>query len=214
SNPYRQKFTVGHETGHFTNPWHAAEQGRFVCQAQGMITRADNKNDRYQKMESEANQFAAEILMPSNYMRQDLRRLTGLEVDHIVSLAEKYEVSKEAMGRRYIDFQDEPCALVFSRDGKIMHPYKHKNFPSLKVWNGDPAPADSMTARNQTNTDSSSEWIEQDADTWLSSERYEKVYEQVLAQKNGFKITLLTLDDEKDEEEEKIQSSWKPKLYK
>ena len=48
---------------------------------------------------------------------------------------------------------------------------------------------------------------------WLrNSNKYETVQEQVLVQENGYRITLLTLDDEVDEDEEDLITSYRPRF--
>lgn len=210
NSPRRQRFTIGHELGHYTNPWHTpGSNGEFMCSSRDMVASQYKPNDKRQKMEVEANQFSAELLMPSKFLIPDLKRLKAPEIDHIVSLADKYDVSKESMARRYAEFQDEPCAFVFSRNGRVSYTVKGKYFPQLSVWaNGDPIPADSITKSFDNSPGSSSDWQEHTSDVWLrDNSKYQSVYEQTLAQENGYRITLLTLGDEVDEDEEEDLSS-------
>ncbi len=214
SRPQRQRFTIGHELGHYLNPWHnPGGEGQFMCKAQDMIA-SGNPTGRRQKMEVEANQFSAELLMPSQFMRDDIKRLNAPEIDHIVALSTKYDVSKESMGRRYIEFQDEPCALVFSRNGKLSYMVKGQYFPQLSVWQkGDAIPENSLTKTYGGQSGNSSDWREHASDIWLrNSDKYESVYEQVLLQENGYRITLLTLGNEVDEDEEELIASYKPRF--
>jgi Zn-dependent peptidase ImmA (M78 family) len=216
STPQRQRFTIGHELGHFLNSWHRPdENGQIMCSSANMIVASYNKNDKRQKMEVEANQFSAELLMPSTLLKADIRRLKAPEIDHIVTLANKYDVSKEAMGRRYIEFHDESCAIVFSKNGKILYVHKHQYFPSLGVWNNDAIPSGAITKSFKGDEGSSSEWQEHSGETWLSNGQGKKIYEQVLVQKNGYRVTLLTRDEEADEdndEEENLKSKWRPRF--
>ena len=215
STPQRQKFTIGHELGHFLNSWHRPdEHGQIMCTAANMIMANFAKDNKRQKMEVEANQFSAELLMPSTLLRADIRRLKAPEIDHIVTLAKKYDVSKEAMARRYIEFHDESCAVVFSKNGKILYVHKQQYFPGLSVWNGDVIPQGSLTASFQGAEGRSSEWKEHSGEIWLSNDRGKKIYEQVLMQQNGHRITLLTRDEEAEEdseEEDDLKEKWTPR---
>ncbi|MEZ5691958.1 MAG: ImmA/IrrE family metallo-endopeptidase [Rickettsiales bacterium] len=206
----RQRFTIGHELGHYLNPWHIPNSsGKFMCNSKDMITSNHKPADMQQKMEVEANQFAAELLIPSKFMQKDIRLLKSPEIDHIVSLASKYDVSKESMGRRYIEFQDEPCALVFSKNGKVSYTVQGQYFPKLAVWKDDIIPTNTVTKLFNGQYGNSSEWQECESDIWLSNnKKYESVYEQVLVQKDGYRITLLTLGDEVDEDEEGLETSY------
>lgn len=215
NSPRRQRFTIGHELGHYLNPWHnPGSSGQFMCSSKDMIASQYKPNDTRQKMEVEANQFSAELLMPSKFLQTDLQRLREAEIDHIVALADKYDVSKESMGRRYAEFQDEPCAIIFSRNGIVSYTVKGQYFPHLEVWGkGDFVPQDTKTRTFDGQPGSSSGWQEHASDVWLcKSKKYESIYEQVLVQEDGYRITLLTLGDEVDEDEEELIESWTPRF--
>ncbi len=53
TNPRRRRFTLGHELGHFLNPWHqpAAPDG-FHCSREGMLTSDGRSKDRYLRQEA------------------------------------------------------------------------------------------------------------------------------------------------------------------
>lgn len=92
----RQRFTVAHELGHFfLHP----NKNTF-------IDYRDNKEraERTPK-EVQANMFAAALLMPRKKLEKDFRSIAknGFLEEHLFSLAEKYNVSKEAMQFRLIN---------------------------------------------------------------------------------------------------------------
>lgn len=205
----RMRFTLGHELGHFLNPWHKKPNGQFQCIADDMGKAEDKtKGDDY-RMESEANAFAAEILMPRKELIKDMRRLKSPDIDHITALSVKYGTSKDALARRYVEFQDDAVAIVFSKDNIIRRIYKSKYFPSLNVWLGEKVPSGSTTSKHDGNIGTSSEWMEHPSDMWLSSKKYSTVEEQALKQQEGFKMTLLTLGEQEDEDDEDTERSWK-----
>jgi len=215
NSPRRQRFTIGHELGHFLNPWHnPGSSGQFLCTSRDMIVSQFKANESRQRMEVEANQFSAELLMPQRFIQADIEKLNDAEIDHITKLADKYDVSKESMGRRYIECQDEPCALIFSRNGNVSYTVKSQYFPRLEVWrNGDIIPHDTRTRDFNDQPGSTSGWQEHASDAWLcDNNKYESVYEQALIQENGYRITLLTLGDKVDEEEEELRESWTPRF--
>ncbi len=117
----RQRFTIGHELGHFLLPWHTPRSGQgFLCSAKDMaVVRAAPGGDRYIEMEAQANRFSAGVLMPVAAFRADLRSRRHFEVSHIVELAERYEVSKEAAARRCVELHDDAIAVVVSRAGVV-----------------------------------------------------------------------------------------------
>lgn len=75
----RQRFTIAHEIGHMLM--------NTSCSSVG--TSLNESRDS----EIEANQFAAELLMPSEILKESLKR--GYKVDE---LAHEYMVSSEAIG--------------------------------------------------------------------------------------------------------------------
>jgi Zn-dependent peptidase ImmA (M78 family) len=212
SIPERQRYTIGHELGHFLNPWHQppSEEG-FRCTATDMVRTEARPGDRALQMEVEANIFAAELLLPRTLFLRDLRTRAGLDLEHIVQLAGRYAVSKEATGRRYVALQNEPCAIVFSRNGLIRYSGRNQEFPFLDIQPGQPVPAQSLAARRDGLQGVVSDWSDVDGGIWLSQPRGRRVCEQTLAQREGYRVTLLALADEEldedcDEERELVES--------
>jgi len=78
---HRRRFTIAHEIGH-------------LLFNSSCASTAPNYYDMGVIFETEANQFAAELLMPLSFLKVDLKK-DGAKVD---DLAWKYIVSKEAMG--------------------------------------------------------------------------------------------------------------------
>lgn len=72
---HRRRFTIAHEIGHLLMG--------HVC-----------SNDPNDHREKEANEFAAELLMPLSILKKDFQQIKVLK-----TLAEKYTVSEEAMCR-------------------------------------------------------------------------------------------------------------------
>lgn len=202
--------TIAHELGHFLLPWHGA--GAQCAKADlGVIKSKDPNRER----EAEANRFAAALLMPGNLFTSDIRRLGAPETEHILKLARRYQVSKEAAARRYSEFCDHVCAVVFSHEGKLRSFCKTQTFPFLALGRGEPLPRDSISATAERTPGEMSEWSEVPAEVWLSATaglHGKTVYEQFLQQANGYRLTMITIEtatacDEPDEEEE-LEESW------
>jgi Zn-dependent peptidase ImmA (M78 family) len=216
----RQRFTVGHELGHFLIPTHKPkDEGGFRCSSKDMRQNTFKPADRAVQMEVEANRFAAGLLMPPEFFRKDLARLRGADIEHIIRLAKRYDTSKEATARRYVDSHDELCAVIVSRGGKVLRMYRPSSFPFIETGHGQPIPTQSLTARFNPSNKSISEWHEMDGSVWLSTQyghRAPTVYEQVLTQSNGFRLTLLNVEASSDseEEDEDLADSWTPRFHK
>lgn len=196
----RRRFTIGHELAHFLLPWHTPRSGQgFLCSAKDMaVFRAKPRGDRYIEMEAQANRFSAGILMPAEPFRADLHARRHFEAGHIVELADRYEVSKEAMARRCVDLHDDTIAVIFSRDGIVTRTYPGKEFPRLALAPG---------AR--------SEWAEAPTDDWVQGVRG-NICEQSIGQQKGFRLTLLTYEAPVDdlEDDEEIERAWAPPQFR
>jgi Zn-dependent peptidase ImmA (M78 family)/DNA-binding XRE family transcriptional regulator len=88
--PVRQRFSVAHELGHFV--LHHRDQ-HFIDY--GVSAAVEGEAPGYNwEHERGANQFAAELLMPADLVRDDAKTTS------LSRLARRYEVSQEAMGFR------------------------------------------------------------------------------------------------------------------
>ncbi|MDI1258264.1 ImmA/IrrE family metallo-endopeptidase [Aquabacterium sp.] len=186
----RQRFTIGHELGHFLLPWH--RQTSFSCTAEDIGGRANKE------WEIQANQFAAELLMPAQLVKNKLHSLKDPELAHIVQLRDQFGTSMEMTARRLVELSEYACAVVFSKDNTIRYAVKSEYFVErLAVRKGDRLPTKSPSRQSATDPD---EWFEIDSHWWLtessSSNQPESVYEQTLVQENGHKLTLVTYDPE------------------
>lgn len=97
----RQRFTLAHELGHFILHKNKS-QDVFVDKVTYMFRKSNTRSVDY-KIEMEANQFAAAILMPEIMIERELNKLNnGNLSDHdlIVELANKFKVSQIAMTYR------------------------------------------------------------------------------------------------------------------
>lgn len=94
----RQRFSVAHEIGHFR--LHADKQDVFVDRAH-VYYRNKRSATGEEKMEIEANGFAAALLMPTKLLQKDLEDTHGTITDRDISnLANRYGVSEQAMSFR------------------------------------------------------------------------------------------------------------------
>ena len=88
-HPHRKRFTVAHEIGHLVM---GHTQAKYDLDP-------ESKDPR----EIEANQFAAELLMPLSLLNGEIKNGNK----NIKNLAKKYYVSEEAMWRRLME-----CKLI------------------------------------------------------------------------------------------------------
>jgi len=153
--------------------------------------------DRAKQMEVEANSFSAQILLPTQYFYKDLRKLKGLDIEHIQSLSLRYDTSKEATARRYVELNDEPSIAIVSQNGRILRAYRAERFPYIEPRFGDKLPHLSRSARTSVSVGTTTEWMEVDAAAWLPSgpgKRLPQMYEQIQQQKDGYMLTLISIE--------------------
>ena len=90
----RQRFTIAHEIGHWEfHHWQSGDLPEDTLGYSG-IYEGDGSSEGRSAMEKEANVFAAELLMPSNWIRRLSKPLRDGAPQELASL---YQVSKEAM---------------------------------------------------------------------------------------------------------------------
>jgi len=95
----RQRFTIAHELGHVV--LHRDEQ--FHIDETASIRFRDEESSRATSSdEIEANQFAAELLMPAHFVSEEIEKLPGgtAPEDAIPVLAERFQVSEQALTLR------------------------------------------------------------------------------------------------------------------
>lgn len=94
----RQRFTIAHECGHLI--FH--NNSVFVDRSFSILRRDEKSSSAEDIMEIEANQFAAELIMPISYLKRDLV-LSNIDLEndeHVARIAKHYSVSMQAMSYR------------------------------------------------------------------------------------------------------------------
>ena len=97
----RRRFTIAHELGHF-----ALHSGirMHVDRDFRVNWRDDDSSKAVDPEEMEANRFAAELLMPTNFLLKDIEELKRLDRGTVDLLARRYRVSPQAMRIRLGNF--------------------------------------------------------------------------------------------------------------
>lgn len=109
---HRQRFTIAHEIGHILIPWHI---GDIIDN----LSFADERsNSRYRRMEAEANRFAAELLMPSQWVSDICKRALNLR-GAVITVTEVADVSLSAAALRVIQFGPPGYILAHIRNERV-----------------------------------------------------------------------------------------------
>lgn len=121
TNIHRKNFIIAHELGHFRLHNNASKV--FVCEGIDFFS-WQKLDDR----ETEANIFAAELLMPTQLF-QNYTKGKKLNIDLIKDTAEYFNTSITSTIVRYAKIGNHPCAMVFCQNGKILWAVINEIFP-------------------------------------------------------------------------------------
>lgn len=115
----RKRFAIAHELGHFE--LHSASQ-LILCSEEDMFIWNESKSQ-----ELEANEFAANILMPEEIFARFIKPEQP-NMDKVRELAREFRTTLTATVLRYVQLSIEPCAVVISKDGVIKWYTKSTSF--------------------------------------------------------------------------------------
>lgn len=103
----RKRFTASHEIGHATIPWHLNSE--YWCVSEEIETYRPQR-----QFEREANEFASELLLPSQAVRSRLR-LEPSSMSLAKMLADQYGTSLTATACKCVILSDlDKCAVAMS----------------------------------------------------------------------------------------------------
>lgn len=203
--PGRRRFTVSHELGHFLLPEHKGRS--YQCTADDIWRYQSDK-----KLETEANAFAAELLMPEAWILPYLRR-NPFSLDLIKQVAEVFDVSLTSAAIRLVKLSPDPAALVMSRNTKILWIWRSTNFRGyINTAHGLNQSTYTMDCYENGLSREVSGTLP--AHYWLSDTRYEYVTESCvpMAALNQV-LTVLTIPFDEDfdelEDEQMYFDSWR-----
>ncbi len=105
----RKRFTIAHEIGHFVMPHHRLLKN--FCDEK----KIDSFDSRLNRHEIEANEFAAELLLPSALLMKRFN-LKEFSLSEISTVATELETSLTATVRSFLRLTALSCAMVWSSD--------------------------------------------------------------------------------------------------
>jgi len=202
----RRRFTIGHELAHLLIPTHTPGQNdRFLCSIKDLLELDPKVADRRIRWEAEANRFSSLILVPPPMFRKEANAKRDPDLQEVVRLAGRYEVSKEVAGRAYVDYRHDPVAFMVTHNGRLLRSYRRKaDFPFVTVDWGAAIPKGSFLRRKRHEISVASDIEETDASVWLDVSRGTRaptLFEQVYQQQQGYALVLLSIEPAEDDEE-------------
>jgi len=126
----RKNFTIAHELGHYVLPGH--EEADLVC----AFNDVGNWGDASKALEREADEFAAELLMPASVV-QPIVRSADPSLQAIEKIAKQCGSSLSGAAWRYCDLTRERCAIVWSTERQIQWSKRSRYF-GFRLMKGAP----------------------------------------------------------------------------
>jgi len=131
THPRRKRFSIAHELGH----WEMHRWESILALCTKMDINEGRARSAKSSKEQQANQFASELLLPGQFF-EPLCKEKDPSLDLVTELSDVFDVSLTATAIRYMNFCDEPCAVVFSQGGFIKWFQGSQEFEELGVFIG------------------------------------------------------------------------------
>lgn len=213
--PSRKRFTIAHEIAHFVIPHH--RELPSACQS-ATIERFSRK---LAVPELEANEFAAELLLPSKEVASRLG-LDNPALSRISRVANDFETSLSATTWRFLDLTHQPCAMVWSHADKAVWYRTNDALPFLMPVKSLPLPR-SIAARLFAGESFPPEagMQEVDADVWFYPDRAERIgalfEDSIYLQNYNAVFTLLWAvnlqEDKQNADEDELLAELEPEEF-
>ena len=213
-SPGFRRFSVAHELGHLHIPGHA--EALLPAGHATHESRAGYRSDS--RYEREADEFAANLLMPKRLFQVAMRR-AGDGLAAILKLADLCGTSRLATAIRYVNLADsEPVAVVLSEGPTLRYAILSdglKEFRDIQ-WPRRNSPLPSVPTA-QFNRDLSNVMDRQQAEhdtpmaDWFGGDHHAILCEEIIGLgRYGRTLTVLTSDlsVEEEEAEEELEDSW------
>lgn len=159
ADPRRQRFSIGHELGHWVN-----DRGKnlsYQCSDADMRQYSSPKSDFKKQKEVRANRFSAQLLMPNYIFGRYLadHEITGETVDYLSNI---FNVSRTSTSIRLVELSDKPCMIVcWTSSGTRKWFFRNSIVPD-SIW-------PHKILLRPKNTLSITNCVEVDSDKWLEA---------------------------------------------
>lgn len=211
-----QRFSIAHELGHFFlpgHPEHVFRGGKLMHESQAGFGSGD-------KIELEADHFAAGLLMPSHLFKTEAGKYSD-GFTAIEKLAERCETSLTASAIRYAELTDAAVAVVISTGSSVNYCFSSLAMRGIRGYKhplkGSILPRDSLTRIfNQTESNIIKAQREDgDADliAWFRADDEIDASEEIIGLGDyGKTLTIITADLPDQDEEVEDMTSFSPRF--
>lgn len=160
-HPKRQRFSLGHELGHWVND--RGPKMPVRCDTNAMRQRENLPGDFAQHREVRANAFAADLMMPAFIWKKYGEALEATW-DSIQHVADMFNVSLTSAAIRLVEKSIYPCMIIcWDKNGKRRWFSRNSIVPE-NIWPIERViqPSKDLVASNA---------LEVDADKWINTEK-------------------------------------------
>lgn len=131
----RKRFTLAHEIGHIVIPWHTGT----IIDHTSNFDNIHSLNEEYQNYENEANTFASELLIPSDWVNNLIKEINDIALIQ-KKIVEEAKVSAYATCFKLKDLLKSYICIIYSPDGTIKnisktHDIKEPNIDRTNFFN-------------------------------------------------------------------------------
>lgn len=192
----RQRFTLGHELGHFLIPRHGHN---MKCTVKDLNKKANSKS-KVLDIEAEANVFSSQLLMPPQLLIKRGLLDPSPNVNNIIQLKDIFNISFQACANNYINIHGDYLAIIISQNNRIHYGLNSEENPLwLTADKGKSVPRGSHTSTVDLTKYQSITSDEVDTELWFSPnnkfEYPDTLVEETYVQEDGWAATLLWIDD-------------------
>jgi len=186
----KKRFILAHELGHFLmhrnlNPFYHDTENNFW----------EWNCDK--KIETEANEFAAELLMPTNIFLNVTRKYK-FSIDFIHELKNAFSTSLTATSIRFAQKGHDPILLICSKNNIVKWYVKNDDFPFSKIIVNKEVPINTVTSEYYIKSKSYSKPEDIEPQFWHISDKFYgklKYYEQcIYFDYYGYVLTFVWLE--------------------
>lgn len=203
----RKLFTALHEIGHVVLHIRTGKQNELKCIGEHLTVNSSTK----EKVETEANQFASVILMPSRLIKEKINR-NDLTWDLINNLSNEFQTSLEATAIRAVNLAKDCYALLVHENNEVKYSIKSKSFPCY-IPKKVALPNMLQTIIYNGETYLPNKLIKCDSSDWslnLKKSQYKCSYSSISLE-NGKRIMTLLFIEEIEEEADWEEPMWNNK---
>lgn len=198
SSPGRIRFTLAHEFGHYLLHRKKCPQ-RLNCKE---IDTIPWLNNYFRRIEREANEFAACLLIPKNHFERRIRPFDTPSLDLLSECAEQYRVSLTATILHWINCTKLRSVVVASRDEFILWSRSSKaamqSSNYFKTANESPIPLheDTLPRRERNLLESRSRSVIHPPGIWFEEDPCEEI--ALVSDQYDFVVSILFLESDQE----------------